>query len=453
MKADEYEEVEFAIGPNPAATGRLAPQPWMTALETLTVVAALQAGGAEVRFIGGCVRDALLKRPIRDIDIATPEPPEMVMDRLLAAGIRVIPTGIDHGTVTAHTGGASFEITTLRVDVETDGRWAKVAFTDDWLADAARRDFTINTFSCTPEGDVHDPFGGLEDLGHGRVRFVGDPRARIREDVLRLLRFFRFYATYGRPPPDREALAACRAEAHKLPVLSGERVRIELFRILMSPNPADVVNLMRGERVLEHFLPEAVQVGRLRVMSWLDSQALRFETVKPHPVRRLASLLDNRAAGAEAVAERLKLSNHDRARLVAITSRPFVLSPDIEPRGRRRALYHLGSEVTRDLVLMAWAGEIDAGTPRSSARSQAWIRLLEEADAWVRPVFPLRGRDALALGLSHGPRIGRLLKTVENWWEEEDYAPTRPECLTRLADAARGPAKADAARKTTGKTG
>ena len=180
--------------------GKLHPQPWMTAPETRLVLEALAEAGCEVRFIGGCVRDAVLKRPVRDIDLALPLPPDQVINLLRQAGIKVIPTGVDHGTVTAVVSSMHFEITTLRMDVETYGRRAKVAFIDDWSADAARRDFTFNALSCTPDGDIYDYFDGLEDLGHGRVRFVGDARDRIGEDVLRLLRFFRFYAHYGRPP-------------------------------------------------------------------------------------------------------------------------------------------------------------------------------------------------------------------------------------------------------------
>ncbi|MBF0249917.1 MAG: CCA tRNA nucleotidyltransferase, partial [Alphaproteobacteria bacterium] len=272
-------------------TGQIALQPWMTAPETRAVMAAFHAAGAQARFIGGCVRDAVLKRPAQDIDIATPEPPERVMKILDAADIHVIPTGIQHGTVTAVVDHHHFEITTLRVDVENFGRHARVAFTDDWTQDAARRDFTINAMSCDEDGNVYDPYKGLDDLGAGRVRFVGRAEQRIDEDVLRLLRFFRFQAQYGRPPVDIDALAACRKLAPRLPELSGERVRGELFRILMAPNPADTVTLMRAERVLEHILPEAGDVGRLRFLAWLTERAVKFDAVGPDPVRRLAALL------------------------------------------------------------------------------------------------------------------------------------------------------------------
>ena len=205
--------------------GQLPPQPWLDTVDTRAVIDALEKDGTRVRFIGGCVRDAIAHRPVQDIDIATPDPPETVIALLEGAGIRAIPTGLDHGTVTAVSGGASFEVTTLRKDVATDGRHATVEFTDDWLEDAKRRDFTINAMSATPDGDVFDPFDGISDLAHGRVRFIGLARDRIAEDYLRILRFFRFHGSYGRPPVDKDALAACRAHADGLSELSGERIR------------------------------------------------------------------------------------------------------------------------------------------------------------------------------------------------------------------------------------
>lgn len=420
------------LSPIPLALGKIAPQPWMTAPETAAVWEALTAEGTEVRFIGGCVRDALLKREIRDIDIATPDTPEKVMDLLEAAGIRAIPTGIDHGTVTAVVEGVPFEITTLRVDVETDGRRAKVAFTDDWIADASRRDFTINAFSCNLEGEVYDPFNGLDDLAYGRVRFVGNARERIHEDVLRLLRFFRFYATYGRPPANEEALNACRAEAHKLPVLSGERVRVEMFRILMSPNPADVLVLMRGHDVLDHVLPESGDIGHLRVMTWLDTRAIKMDAVKPHPVRRLASLIRTDAAGAEDIAERFKMSTRQKRRLIALAEPAFEIDPEMGDTAFRRALHHLGPDMVRDLTLLAWAAERAVNPRQPHERTEGWINLLTTSNTWQDVSFPLRGRDALALGIPHGPRVGRLMKAVEQWWEDRDYRPDREACLDRL---------------------
>ncbi len=425
-------EVETIEVPPSGPIGKIPPQPWMNAPETRDVLEALTAEGAEVRFIGGCVRDALLKRAIRDIDIALSEPPETVTALLQRAGIKVVPTGIDHGTVTAVVDKATFEITTLRVDVETDGRRAKVAFTDDWIADAARRDFTINALSCTPGGDIYDYFGGLEDLGHGRIRFVGNPRERISEDVLRLLRFFRFYAHYGRPPPDADALAACREQAKDLKLLSGERVRVEIFRTLMATDPAEVFRLMAANGVLEHVLPEAGDVGRLRVLTWLDSRAIRMGSVAPDPVRRLAALIRTDAAGAERVAERLRMSNRQQRRLVRLAHPPEGVDPDAGERGIRRPLQHLGADAVRDLALLNWAGELAVDPRRSHARTEAWIALIEALDAWQPIPFPLRGRDVMALGVAPGPRIGALLEEIEAWWEEEGYRPDRDACLARL---------------------
>ena len=374
----------------------------------------------------------MLKRPIRDIDIALSEPPEKVMALLRNAGIKVIPTGIDHGTVTAVIGEMHFEITTLRVDVETYGRRAKVAYTDDWIADAARRDFTINALSCTPEGDVYDYFQGLEDLGEGRIQFVGNARERIREDVLRLLRFFRFFAYFGRPPPDPAALAGCREFAQELNVLSGERVRVEIFRTLMATDPADVFLLMHEQGVLEHVIPESGNVNRLRIMSWLDTRAIRIDSVSPHPVRRLAALIDTDAAGAEAIAERFKMANRQKARLVALAKRPYPVTPEGGIPAIRKALHHLGPNLVRDLILLNWSDELDLSPKRQSSRTAQWIELIEMADAWTPVEFPLRGRDVLALGVPHSLRVGRLLKAVEAWWEDGDYRASREDCLNTL---------------------
>lgn len=414
-------------------TGKLPPQSWMSADAAKQVIAALTAKGADVRFVGGCVRDAVLKRSIKDIDIGTPDPPETVIALLENSGIRVIPTGIDHGTVTALTGDMQFEITTLRLDLATDGRRAKVAYTDDWIADAARRDFTINALSCTPDGDIYDPFGGLADLGQGLVRFVGVPRERIEEDYLRLLRFFRFYAEFGRPPPDAESLAACRQYAPQLSCLSAERIRSELFRILLAPNAADTIALMRGEKVLEHVVPFADDIGRLRLISWLGSTALRIDGVSPDPLRRLAALLVTDANGAARVAERLRLSNRERDRLVAMCRPGADVTPTMTQRALRAVLYREGAELTRDWLLTAWASEMAVGARRESARTQAWIGLLETVESWRRPEFPLSGRDITELGIAEGPQVGELLADVEDWWIDGDFTADAAACRDRLA--------------------
>jgi poly(A) polymerase len=397
---------------------RLPPQPWLTAPETRTVVEALTRDGGQTRFVGGCVRDAWLGRPVKDVDLATPDPPETVMQRLQSAGIRAIPTGIEHGTVTAVVDGKQFEITTLRHDVETFGRRARVAFTDDWDADAARRDFTMNALSADPDGTVHDPFGGIEDLEAGRVRFVGDAEARIREDVLRLLRFFRFHAWYGKGHPDEQAIAACSRLAPLLPTLSGERVAAEILRLLMAPDPATALDLMRDHGVLQPILPELTEIERLRMLVLIED-----ETGNRDAIRRLAALLPRDPAAALAVAQRLRLSNADRDRLAALASPANELAAPLDERAQRKALHRLGVGLFRDLVLLGWADH-----PGAAKRHRA---LLAAADAWVPVVLPVKGQDLLDLGLPPGPEVGRLLAQIEQWWEEGDYRATREDCLSK----------------------
>ena len=355
-----------------------------------------------------------------------------VVELLEAAGIRAVPTGFEHGTITAVIGKAHFEITTLRLDLATDGRRAKVAYTDSWVADAARRDFTINALSCTPHGDVYDPFGGLADLGEGVVRFVGVPRERIEEDYLRLLRYFRFYASYGEPPPDGEALAACRQMAAGIAGLSAERVRSELFRILLAPDCADTLDLMRGEKILPHVVAGADDIGRLRMLSWLESSAIRMESVTPDPLRRLAAVLVTDAAGAAAIAERLKLSKRDRERLVAMVSMSVDVTPSAGGARLRAALYRHKAYRVRDWLLLTWAGEMAFEPRREPGRNRHWIELLEITDSWTPPRFPLKGGDAKKLGVGDGPKVGELLAAVEDWWIAGDFTADRAGCLQKL---------------------
>ena len=415
-------------------TGKIPSQPWMTAPETQSLMAAFATAGAEARFIGGCVRDAILKRPVKDIDIATPVEPERVIDILDAAGIHVIPTGLDHGTVTAVIGPMHFEITTLRVDVETDGRRARVAFTDDWTRDAARRDFTINAMSCDLQGNVFDPYGGLEDLRKGYIQFVGRAEDRIREDVLRLLRFFRFLAQYGQYPVNREALEACRKLAPELPKLSGERVRGEMFRILTAPNPADTVHKMREERVLEHVLPEAGDVARLRMISWLVERAVKFDTLDPDPVRRLAALLKPGldADQVSAIADRLKFSTAERKHLLGMTAAEPAITADMTATQVRQACYRSGASMVIDRALLAWSGLLAVESHLAQSETAKWTALVETAQAFASPSLPVQGRDALALGVSAGPEVGKHLKAVEMWWMENDFQPDRQACLAHL---------------------
>ncbi|CCG42935.1 CCA tRNA nucleotidyltransferase [Magnetospirillum molischianum] len=419
--------------------GQLSPQRWMQAPETRAVIAALMADGVTVRFVGGCVRDSVQNRPISDIDIATPDPPERVLALLDDAGIRAIPTGLAHGTVTAVIGEAHFEITTLRRDVATDGRHASVVFTDDWVADAARRDFTFNAMSADPQGRIYDPFNGLADLGAGRVCFVGNPVHRIEEDTLRLLRFFRFQAFYGRGAAcDKSALAACRQLAPRLVDLSGERVASELLRLLGSDDPATILLVMQGVGVLSVILPEGEDVTRLRQLAWLERRGLVRSDIHPDPLRRLAALLGSDPVAARSVTARLKLSGVARDRLVAMAAPDSEIAPGLDSAARRRILRRLGSDLVRDLVLLAWARHRIGIVHADPVDTVGWIGLLDDAAAWVPVELPVKGRDLLALGAPAGPEIGRVLARLDGWWEERDYRPTRDECLEAARRAVAG---------------
>lgn len=400
-------------------TERIEPLPWMKWPETRAVIAALEAGGAPGRFVGGCVRDSLLGRAIGDIDIATPLPPERVIELLEEAAIKAVPTGLAHGTVTAVVSPRHFEITTLRRDVETFGRHARVAYDADWREDAARRDFTMNALFLDSAGAVYDFVGGLADLREGHVRFVGEPQRRIREDVLRLLRFYRFHAHYGRGEADAAARAACRELAPLLPTLSGERVAAELLKLLAAPDPVPTLRLMAEDGVLGVILPEARRLDVLARLVALEPESSR--------ARRLAALLVPDPEAALAVAARLRLANALRDRLVALADPPWPIDLAGDPRAQRRALHHLGAALYVDLVLIA------AAVSGEASRVPPLLRLAAE---WVPTELPVKGRDLRRLGIPAGPRIGELLAALAAWWEEGDFRADRAACLAKLEELA-----------------
>lgn len=413
----------------PART--ITPQAWMTAPGARAVMAALDRDGA-ARFVGGCVRDAVLDRaPDGDVDVATTLTPDAVMAALAADGIKAVPTGLKHGTVTAVTADAHYEITTLRRDVRTYGRHADVAFTDDWREDAARRDFTINAMSMTEAGEIFDYFGGLDDLAAGRVRFVGDAETRIREDVLRVLRFFRFHARYGRSAPDPAALAAAARLAELVPGLSAERVWAELSRILTGPRPTRSLGLMAETGVLSRLLPEAGALARLTALVVIEAgQGLEADAV-----RRLAAALDGDAAVARDVSGRLRLSRHEAARLEDMMSGDARIAPECTAAEARREIYRSGMARWRDRLLLSWAtAKADSG-----AADTDYGRLLGVGVDFTPPVFPLSGADAKAAGLEPGPAMGRALRAVEDWWIAEEFRPGRDACLARLRKAVAAP--------------
>ncbi|GGF07613.1 poly(A) polymerase [Aliidongia dinghuensis] len=393
-----------------AAPARRIPVPdW---LERPALTALLDALG-EGRFVGGVVRDTLLNLPPGDLDLATPlEPPE-VLRRLDAAGIRAIPTGLSHGTVTAVLAdGTPVEVTTLRRDIETDGRRATVAFTNNWAEDAARRDFTLNALYLDRAGGIWDPIGGIGDCLAGRIRFVGEPLRRIDEDVLRILRFYRFQARYGRTPADPAARAACRARTDRIERLAGERLQAETHKLLHARDPAPTVRLMIEDGVLAAYLPPPFRPDRLAALVALEPET--------DSLRRLAALLPP-GAGA-AAAERLRLPTAMRDRLVLLTgANPVDLSADAQTQ--RVLLYRRGAALYRDFVLLRAAEDGKAD------RARALIAL---ADAWTSPALPVAGRDVRALGIASGPAIGRILSEVEDWWIAGDFQADRAACLERL---------------------
>ncbi len=381
----------------------------------------------EARIAGGAVRDTLARRPVADIDLATPRHPDDVIAALTRAGIRAVPTGIVHGTVTAVSGGRGFEITTLRRDVQTDGRHAVVDFTGDWQADAARRDFTMNALSMTRDGAVFDYFGGIEDLRRGVVRFVGDPATRIAEDYLRILRFFRFHALYAAGAPDLPAIAAIRAAVPGLARLSAERVWSELTRILAAPDPRGAIALMEALGVLAAVIPEGADPARLARVVATDAP--------PDPLLRLAALLSGDAA---AFAERLRLSGAEHDRLLALRQAPTV-PPEADDATLRRLLADTDPAVLRDRT---W---FDGGN------GPEWAALRARLSALPRPVFPLEGRDVLALGLLPGPRVGALLRAVRAWWLEGGCRADAVACRAELArQAGEGGNAREASGKPTG---
>ncbi len=389
--------------------------PWLQAPHAVAVLDALEAAGGQARFVGGCVRNALLGAPVDDLDLATPLTPPEVMAALEAAGIRAVPTGVEHGTVTAVYDHRPVEVTTLRRDVETDGRRAVVAFTTDWAQDAARRDFRLNALYADRTGQLFDPVGGgLDDALAGRILFVGDPETRIREDYLRILRFFRFGAWYGRDWPDHDGLKAC-AELHGgLRTLSAERIGKELLKLLAAPDPRPAVRWMDRTGVLGALSPDLGGLDRFEAGTALTAD----------PELRLSLLVEREAEAVRRTAESLRLSNAQKSRLLAAVGTEPPVHLGMSPVQTLAALYRTGEPAFRDRLIRAWAEQPGRAT---EARS-----LLEIADAWSRPQFPLRGDDLADAGVPRGPELGQALRALEQAWIDGGFREDRPALLARL---------------------
>lgn len=398
--------------------------PWLNSGPTSRVLKLLNSGGEEARVVGGAVRNALLDVPIVDIDVATTALPEEVVRRAKAAGIRSVPTGIEHGTVTLVIESRPFEVTTLREDTETFGRKARVSFGRDWVSDARRRDFTINALSVGPDGLVHDYVDGLEDIAARRVRFIGEPKARIEEDYLRILRFFRFHAAFGTGEIDRAGYLACIAARAGLSTLSAERMRMEILKLLVAPRAVDAVIAMADGGLSQMILGGVTYTGTFAAMI----EAERALGLKADPMRRLAALAVALPEDARRLAVRLRLSNSEQKALDSMGHRWWRLAGMGEARAKLR-LYRLGEERYRDRLLLAWARAGRGADPAP------WIELARLPQRFTPPKFPLRASDFIARGVAEGPALGQVLTLAEDAWLAADF-PLEAAALSSIADQA-----------------
>ncbi|BCH00404.1 CCA tRNA nucleotidyltransferase [Mesorhizobium loti] len=407
---------------------------WLADKHLQRLLAALAEGGEEARVAGGAVRNTLMGQPVADVDIATTCLPEEIIRRAETEGFKPVPTGIEHGTVTVVAGGKPYEITTLRADVETDGRRAKVSFGRDWKLDAERRDFTINALYADADGSVVDLVGGIADIEVRRLRFIGDAEARIREDYLRILRFFRFFAWYGEGRPDAEGLKACARLKDGLAQLSAERVWSELKKLLSAPDPSRALLWMRQAGVLTAALPESEKWGIDAIhgltkaekdLGWAADPMLRLEAIVPPDAARMKTL-----------AERLRFSTAESDRL-----RYWAISTTVEPKTTEgelaKRLYRGDRQGVVDRLRLSLAGARVRAVEDNNALLEAggFSRLLAFALKWEKPVFPLKGADLTALGATPGPKLGEILKNLETEWIEAGFAPDRGALLERAAKA------------------
>lgn len=404
---------------------------WMSRPETDAVMDALEAAGGVgcARFVGGCVRNSLIGRRVDDVDIATWLEPDAVMAALEAAGLRAEPTGLEHGTVTAICKGRPYEITTLRRDVETDGRRATVSFTRDWAEDAARRDFRLNALYADRQGEIFDPTGeGVRDAAAGRIVFVGAPEARIREDYLRILRLFRFQAWYGREPLAADALSACAALREGMSRLAAERISRELLKLLAADDPRSAVRAMAECGVLAIVLPHGFDLERFDRLVGIETEQL----FTCDPELRLAALGAVSEPAALALGRGLRLSNALQARLVGAAGMQPRLTSWMSPRELRRAIHALGQATLSDRIKLAWAA-----SPRPAAGAQ-WRGLDALATTWTPPALPITGDDILKAGVPRGPLVGEVMREVEAWWIDHDFIDDKFSAIEKLKAVVQG---------------
>jgi poly(A) polymerase len=408
-------------------SGHLADFSWLRRGSVGRLLAILDRDGEEARVVGGAVRNALLGLPPGDVDIATTALPDEVVRRAEAAGFKAVPTGIEHGTVTIVADAHPIEVTTLRQDVETFGRRARVAFGRDWKTDAERRDFTMNALSVSADGRLHDPVDGLADLEQRRVRFIGEPGKRIAEDYLRILRFFRFHAAYGEGAPDPAGLRACIVARSGLETLSRERVRAELLKLLLAPHAVATLAVMAEAGLLGLVLGGVPYLASFANMTKVEDAT----GAAPDAVRRLAALGLWVTEDAERLTQRLRLSNADHDRLAAMADGWWRAGPDLGAQGGRAFLYRLGPERFIDRVLLAWTRS------PAGAGDAAWHELAHLPARWTVPRFPIRAADFLARGLQRGPELGAALRTAEDAWIAAGFPDDAGSLETIMAAAVR----------------
>ena len=398
---------------------------WLREAPLSDLLAALDRAGEEARVVGGAVRNTLVGDPPGDIDIATTALPREVMRRVEAAGFKAVPTGIEHGTVTVVAAGRPFEITTLREDVETFGRHAKVAFGRDWKRDAERRDFTINALSASRTGTLHDYVGGLADIAVRRVRFIGDPARRIAEDYLRILRFFRFHAAFGEGMPDPQGLAACIAARAGLERLSRERVRMELLKLLVARHPLGAIEVMTECGLLDQVLGAVPLLASFAKMIEIEAVL----SMPADPIQRLGALGVWVVEDADRLRQRLRMANVEHERLASMADGWWRASPARGEQWARVLLYWLGREHYIERVLLAWAR-----SPQFAADT-SWRALATLPERWLAPSFPLRAADFIGRGVPKGRKVGAALAAAEKAWVAAGF-PLDSTALTAIADAA-----------------
>jgi poly(A) polymerase len=398
---------------------------WLSWPETRQLVKAFAVHPDSLRFVGGAVRDSLLGRTVHDVDAATILRPDQTTAVLQRAGIKALPTGIAHGTVTAVIGKKTFEITTLRKDMACDGRHAEVAFTDDWKQDAQRRDFTMNALYLSPEGKLFDYFGGVADAKAGGIRFIGDAKERIAEDYLRILRLFRFFAHYGKRPLDKSALEACREAASNIEKLSGERIQHELLKLCAAPNPEPAIQQMQAQHVLRYAIGFGIRdskvFARLRKIETLVSAILSLHIV----LSLFARMADkNETDAGKELCARLKLSNAMAHDLQVMIRHHEKITPRLPQKMQKQAIRTLGKVDYMRLVILNWAcGD------ESIKTSHPYHAMLQFACKWKVPQFPLTGQDLLDTGMSSGKAVGEKLRALETLWEESDYRLSKRDLL------------------------